>query len=207
MSSEKFSLKWNDFEKNLSEVFRELKEDTALCDVTLACGDEEVSAHKLILSACSPVFKNIFKRHNHRHTLLYLHGFTFSQLQSVLTFMYLGEVDIEQDQLNSFLLIAEHLQVKGLTQSGDSLQQKKAGPSRPKQEPRQEPVLSDQQFQQVLPVTVKSETSDLITYSEDITEDISEDITEDISRYEDQHYGAMENSKGESSKRESVSPV
>lgn len=112
MSSEKFSLKWNDFEKNISGALRELKEEEDLYDVTLACGDDEVSAHKVILSACSPFFRQVLRRHRHQHPLLYLHGFTFSDLQSVLSFMYLGEVSIAQDQLNSFLAIAEELQGK-----------------------------------------------------------------------------------------------
>ena len=119
MSSEKFSLKWNDFEKNISGALKELKDEDDLYDVTLACGDEEVSAHKVILSACSPFFKTVLRRHKHQHPLLYLHGFSFSDLQSLLSFMYLGEVSIAQDQLNSFLAIAEELQVKGLTQSED----------------------------------------------------------------------------------------
>ena len=60
---DKFCLQWNDFHKNLGEAFNQLREEEELFDVTLACDDhDEVQAHKLILSACSPFF---------RYTLLY----------------------------------------------------------------------------------------------------------------------------------------
>ena len=89
--SEKFCLKWNDFEQNISFAFKELKDDKDFFDVTLACEDEEqVSAHKVILSACSPFFKNILRRNKHQHPLLYLKGVKYSDLQSVLNFMYHG---------------------------------------------------------------------------------------------------------------------
>ena len=120
MANEKFCLKWNDFEQNISGAFRELKDDADFFDVTLACdSDEQVSAHKVILSACSPFFRQVLRRHKHQHPLLYLRGVSFSDLESVLAFMYNGEVNIAQEQLNSFLAVAEDLKVKGLTQGKD----------------------------------------------------------------------------------------
>ena len=56
-SSEKFSLRWNDFEVNISNVFHELKEEKDFTDVTLACEDNQVEAHKVILAASSPFFR------------------------------------------------------------------------------------------------------------------------------------------------------
>ena len=116
MSSEKFCLKWNDFERNISLSFRELKEEKDFFDVTLACDDDQVRAHKLILSACSPFFKDILRRNPHQHPLLYLRGIKFRDIQSILQFMYHGEVNVAQEDLNSFLSISEELKVKGLTQ-------------------------------------------------------------------------------------------
>jgi len=117
MSSEKFCLRWNDFESNISFAFRELREDKDFFDVTLACDDEQISAHKVILSACSPFFRNVLRRNSHPNPLLYLKGVRFSDLQSVLNFMYNGEVNVAQEELNSFLAVAEELKVKGLTQN------------------------------------------------------------------------------------------
>jgi len=117
MGTEKFCLRWNDFESNISVAFRELREDKDFFDITLACEDEQLSAHKVILSACSPLFRNLLRRNPHQHPLLYLKSVRYTDLQAVLNFMYNGEVNVAQEELNSFLAVAEELQVKGLTQS------------------------------------------------------------------------------------------
>jgi len=116
-SSEKFCLRWNDFEKNISGAFRELREDKDFFDVTLACDDDQIQAHKVILSACSPFFRTILRRNRHEHPLLFLKGVKYVDLVSVLNFMYHGEVNVAQEELNSFLAVAEDLKVKGLTQN------------------------------------------------------------------------------------------
>ena len=117
MGTEKFCLRWNDFEHNISSAFRELRDDKDFFDVTLACEDEQIQAHKVILSACSPFFRNVLRRNPHQHPLLYLKGVNYTDLQSVLNFMYHGEVNVAQEELNSFLSVAEDLRVKGLTQN------------------------------------------------------------------------------------------
>jgi len=172
MSTEKFCLRWNDFESNISVAFRELRDDKDFFDVTLACDDEQISAHKVILSACSPFFRNILRRNPHQHPLLYLKGVKYTDLQSVLNFMYNGEVNVAQEELNSFLAVAEELRVKGLTQNqGGSQSRAKsppvikpvhrppvereppALPKRPKPNPPpQNPYLQDDDIQEVVPV-------------------------------------------------------
>jgi len=123
MSSEKFCLKWNDFETNISAAFRDLREEKDFFDVTLACEDNQIEAHKVILSACSTFFRNILKRNPHQRPLLYLKGVKYRELLNILNFMYLGEVNVGQDELNTFLSIAEELKVKGLTQGSSDSQQ------------------------------------------------------------------------------------
>jgi len=115
--SEKFCLKWNDFEANISGAFRELRGDEDFFDVTLACEDDQVEAHKLILSACSPFFRTILRRNRHEHPLLYLKGVKYGDLVAILNFMYNGEVNVAQEELNTFLSVAEDLKIKGLTQN------------------------------------------------------------------------------------------
>ena len=117
MEREKFCLRWNDFESNISSAFQELRDDKDFFDVTLACDDEQINAHRVILSACSPFFFFFLRRNPHQHPLLYLKGVKYTDLQSVLNFMYHGEVNVAQEELNSFLAVAEDLKVKGLTQN------------------------------------------------------------------------------------------
>jgi len=131
-SSEKFCLRWNDFETNISVAFRELREEKDFFDVTLACDDSQIQAHKVILSACSPFFRNVLRRNPHQHPLLYLKGVKYKELLSVLNFMYMGEVNVAQEELNSFLAVAEDLRVKGLTQNNSSSESSAA--NKPKQE-------------------------------------------------------------------------
>ena len=121
--SEKFCLKWNDFESNVSHAFQDLREGKDFLDVTLACEDNQIEAHKVILSACSKFFHSILKKNPHQHPLVYLKGIRFEDLQSILSFMYMGEVNVAQENLNSFLIVAEELQIKGLTQSNSSKNQ------------------------------------------------------------------------------------
>jgi len=116
MGSDKFCLRWNDL-SNISGAFRELREDKDFFDVTLACDVEQIQAHKVILSACSTFFRNVLRSYPHQHPLLYLKGVRFTDLQAVLNFMYHGEVNVAQEELNSFLAVAEDLKVKGLTQN------------------------------------------------------------------------------------------
>jgi len=125
MSSEKFCLRWNDFESNISSTFKEIREDKDFFDITLACDDEQIQAHKMILGACSPFFRNILRRNPHQHPLLYLKGVKYNDLQSVLNFMYHGEVSVAQEDLNSFLSVAEDLRVKGLTQNQEETTNRK----------------------------------------------------------------------------------
>jgi len=117
MANEQFCLKWNDFETNVSTAFRELREDKDFFDVTLACDDEQIQAHKVILAACSTFFRTVLRKNRHEHPLLYLKGVKYVDLVAVLNFMYHGEVNVAQEQLNDFLSIAEDLKVKGLTQN------------------------------------------------------------------------------------------
>lgn len=120
MSGEKFALRWNDFESNICQAFKGLRDEKELCDVTLACEDDhEVNAHRVILASCSPFFAKIFKRYKDK-PLLYLKGVSWQHLQSLLNFMYLGQVSVAQDDLASFLSTAEDLQVSGLTQRNSS---------------------------------------------------------------------------------------
>ena len=129
-SAEQFCLKWSDFSTSISQFFYELRQEKELFDVTLACEDEQVQAHKTVLSACSPFFRSVLKKNPHQNPLLYLKGVKHSDLLSILDFMYQGEVNIQQDHLNSFLEVSEDLKVNGLTDNSNLNKQTKVNPAR-----------------------------------------------------------------------------
>ena len=117
--SEKFNLKWNDFGSNVSKSFGKLRTEDYLKDVTLVGDDHtQLSAHKLVLSACSEYFKEIFTRNKHANTLLCLEGLSKQDIKNVLDYMYNGEVHIFQEDLDRFLTIAQRLRLDGLLEDG-----------------------------------------------------------------------------------------
>ena len=114
-TSEKFCLKWNDFQENVSSTFGSLREDNEFADVTLACEDgQKVEAHKVILAASSPFFQNLFRHNKHAHPMIYMRGVEFNNLNAIVDFLYYGEANIYQENLDNFLNIAGELKLKGL---------------------------------------------------------------------------------------------
>ena len=119
--SEKFCLRWNDFETNVSKSFSLLRNEDYLHDVTLICDDNsQVSAHKLVLSACSEFFKSIFKNNKNQNPLICLEGISSKELQDILDYMYNGETNIFQEGLDKFLSIAQRFKIMGLLQKEEN---------------------------------------------------------------------------------------
>ena len=115
-SSEKLCLQWNDFQENLNSAFKELRRDTELSDVTLVSDDgKQVEAHKVILASSSPFFANLLKRNKHPHPLIFMRGVTEEVLVATVDFLYNGEGNIYQENLDPFLALAQDLRLKGLT--------------------------------------------------------------------------------------------
>ena len=102
-TSEKFCLKWNDYKDNVNTAFALLRQDADFTDVTLACEDgHQVEAHKVILSASSPFFENILKRNKHAHPLIYMRGIRSDDLLAIIDFLYYGDANIYQENLENF---------------------------------------------------------------------------------------------------------
>ena len=113
--SEKLCLKWDDFQEDIKGIFGTLREDNDFTDVTLACEDgQQVEAHKVILAASSPFFQKLLGRNKHPHPLIYMRGMKSEDLLAIVDFLYRGEANVFQENLDSFLAIAEELQLKGL---------------------------------------------------------------------------------------------
>ena len=136
--SEKLCLQWNDFKANTNSAFGRLRDDKDFTDVTLACEDgQQMEAHKVILAASSPFFEEILQRNKHPHPLIYLKGFQSQDLLATLDFLYFGEANVYQENLDSFLAIAEELRLKGLTgQTTNDLMQEEEKSVNPKSLPK-----------------------------------------------------------------------
>ena len=113
-----FCLKWNNFQENIKTLFAELRGDKDFVDVTLACEDGQLEAHKVILSSSSPFFKRLLRKMTNKqmHPFLFMRGQKTRQLTTMVNFIYLGEVKIHQEDLDGFLLLAQELELKGLTE-------------------------------------------------------------------------------------------
>jgi len=118
---EQFSLCWNNYSTNLSTGFHESLCRGDLVDVTLAAEGHLVKAHRLVLSVCSPYFQKMFTTMPaNQHAFVFLKDVPHAALKDLIQFMYCGEVNVKQDALPTFISTAEALQIKGLTENGDS---------------------------------------------------------------------------------------
>ena len=116
--SEKLCLKWNDFNESITSAFGSLRKEPDFSDVTLVCEDtKHIEAHKIILTAASPFFRNILSRKKHTHPLIYMRGVKTEDLVAIMDFLYYGEASIHQENINSFLALSEELQLKGLAKT------------------------------------------------------------------------------------------
>merc|ERR1712179_870734 len=96
---DKWCMKWNEFDTNIREYLRIIREDQRLFDVTLVTGDgQHMQAHKIILSAGSHFFSDIFLKSNQTNMLIYLKGINSVQLRNILDFIYNGEASVGQEE-------------------------------------------------------------------------------------------------------------
>ncbi|KPJ02326.1 Protein bric-a-brac 2 [Papilio xuthus] len=114
VSDKTFHLKWNNHLQNLSQLFTTIYSSSALADVTLSCRDGTLKAHKLVLSACSPYFEQIFKDNPCQHPIVILKGIPFSEINLLVEFMYKGSVDVQELDLQSLMHTASELEIRGL---------------------------------------------------------------------------------------------
>ena len=142
--SEKLCLQWNDFKENITFSFRELREDQEFSDVTLACEDgQQIEAHKVVLASSSPFFKELLKKTKHPHPLLYMRGIRSEDLMAIMDFLYFGEANVFQQNLDSFLALAEELRLKGLTGGAESEKEPVKETPKPKRFPLKQQIGQD----------------------------------------------------------------
>ena len=115
MTKEYFSLRSENVNLNLSVAFKDILNEKIFSDVTLVSDDGmQIKAHRIVVSSFSPLLRNLLLTNSSSHPIIYLRGITQQELQSILQFMYLGEVAVHQSHLENILDCAKDLKVKEL---------------------------------------------------------------------------------------------
>ncbi|XP_029167728.1 transcription factor GAGA-like [Nylanderia fulva] len=114
-SSQLYSLSWGEFSSSLVSAVQLLRGHGDLVDVTLAAGGRSFPAHKIVLCAASPFLLDLLKSTPCKHPVVMLAGIGADDLESLLEFVYRGEVSVEPSQLPSLLQAAHCLCIHGLT--------------------------------------------------------------------------------------------
>ncbi|CAG7733060.1 unnamed protein product [Allacma fusca] len=115
--SREYCLRWNNHQPNLVHFFGTLLTKESFVDVTLVSSEgKKMLCHKMILSSCSPYFQKVFEGNPCKHPIVILKDIDYADLQTIITFIYHGEVNISQDRISSILMTANSLQVKGLAE-------------------------------------------------------------------------------------------
>ena len=116
---QKYSLSWQNYTEHLSSMMKELMMNEDFSDVTLVTEDKkQIKANINILSACSPVFKDILKKENNSNQIMYLRGIQFPEIESIIQFIYLGEATFYEERMEEFLSVARSLEIKELSNAG-----------------------------------------------------------------------------------------
>ena len=132
-SSNTFCIKWNEFQTNIVGSYQDLRNNCDFSDVTLVSDDgRQTEGHRIILSASSPVFNAMLKSSRNTHTMIYMRGLKTKDIGAIMDFIYNGEANIYQEDLDRFLTLAEELQLKGLDKSEDKSKNAAEDPTRGK---------------------------------------------------------------------------
>ena len=127
MDQKKYTLTWHTYPDHLMGMMREMMTSDIFADVTLVCDDKKsIRAHRNILSACSPVFKDILQMHTQsNHPVIYMRGVQHSEMESILQFMYVGEVRLYEERTNEFMCMMKDLEINSddTVESNNAMQQ------------------------------------------------------------------------------------
>ena len=115
MYQEKFSLPWHNYSDHLKSMMKELMMNEHLSDVTLVTEDKKhIKANVNILSTCIPVFKDILRKEKNSSPIMYLRGIQYSEMESIMQFIYLGEATFSRERMDEFLAVAKSLEIQGI---------------------------------------------------------------------------------------------
>ena len=93
---DQYSLRWNNHQNNLLRVFSRLFDAEHLTDVLLAAEGRTLRAHKVVLSASSSYFENIFTEFDEKNQVVILKDTSYDDIAAIVEFMYKGEISVAQ---------------------------------------------------------------------------------------------------------------
>ncbi|XP_042874009.1 uncharacterized protein LOC122254404 isoform X2 [Penaeus japonicus] len=104
--------------ENHSSVLESLYDDSAFADVTLIAQGQSVRAHRAVLSAKSPYFREVLQANPCQHPIIIMPlDMQYRDLQAIISYIYKGEVTLPSENLKSLLKTANALQISGLSKS------------------------------------------------------------------------------------------
>merc|ERR1719318_333932 len=96
-------------------LLQKMLSDKEFTDVTLVTADGKgINAHRVVLSASSYFFQQVFKRNPNLQTIIYMDNVSHLVLEGLVHFMYTGQVKIEKNELKSFLKMGDKFKIDGL---------------------------------------------------------------------------------------------
>ena len=117
-----YNLSWSTFSRHLAQLSQELHSDKYFSDVTLVSDDlVQTEAHRIILSASSPLLKSLLMISPRGQSQLFLKGVKHQQLEAVLKFLYYGEVTVPSEEISEFLRAGTDLEI---TELGNIIEKK-----------------------------------------------------------------------------------
>jgi len=162
--SKKLNFLWDSFQEH-SKVMLQNMMSSKFSDVTLVCEDrKKIPAHRNILSACSPVLKDILEDidlSELKHPIIYLKGIKYQEMKSILHFSYMGQVDVLPERVGCFLSSAKSLEIEGLNTENDPFEEQTTNAT-----------------------DAKNDTDQECSIKEDIHEDSNKDNDMDVGYYE-----------------------
>ena len=124
--SGQYEVSWPEYTSNRTACLSDLLTRNVFVDVTLVFDDnDQVTAHKVILSSASSFFQNLLEKNPHPNPMLYMRGMTKKHFVSLLDFIYLGEVSLPESDFNTFINMARDLKIKGLLNESQEKDSKK----------------------------------------------------------------------------------
>lgn len=101
MLQQQYCLRWKYHHSNLQTMFSNLLDRGCFCDVTLACEEQIIRAHRVVLCACSTYFDSVLTNHaSEKDPIIIMKDAKFSDIKCLIEFMYKGEINVEHVRAN-----------------------------------------------------------------------------------------------------------